>query len=114
LEVYLPASEEVSMVMDKVRMNRLRRVAKRRGFEVRLSRRRDPLAVDYGTVELLKNGRRLISGSIVKVEKALDNPDALAVGATVIEAADAGIGTLSKAAVERRLKENRRTMKGKK
>ena len=33
---------------EKVRENRVRRVAARRGYELRKSRRRDPLAVDYG------------------------------------------------------------------
>lgn len=33
---------------EKVRENRLRRVAERRGYELRKSRRRDPLALDYG------------------------------------------------------------------
>ncbi len=33
---------------EKVRENRLRRVAERRGWELRKSRRRDPLAIDYG------------------------------------------------------------------
>lgn len=33
---------------EKVRENRLREVARRRGYELRKSRRRDPLALDYG------------------------------------------------------------------
>lgn len=33
---------------EKVRENRLREVAKRRGFTMSKSRRRDPLAVDFG------------------------------------------------------------------
>jgi hypothetical protein len=33
---------------EKVRENRLRQVAKRRGYELRKSRRRDELALDYG------------------------------------------------------------------
>jgi len=33
---------------EKVRENRLRQVARRRGYELRKSRRRDPLALDYG------------------------------------------------------------------
>jgi hypothetical protein len=33
---------------EKVRENRLRRVAERRGYELRKSRRRDTLALDYG------------------------------------------------------------------
>jgi len=33
---------------EKVRENRLRQVAQRRGYTLSKSRRRDPLAVDYG------------------------------------------------------------------
>jgi hypothetical protein len=33
---------------EKVRENRLREVARRRGYQLRKSRRRDPLAVDFG------------------------------------------------------------------
>lgn len=33
---------------EKVRVNRLRRVAERRGLELTRSRRRDPKALDYG------------------------------------------------------------------
>ncbi len=33
---------------EKVREIRLRNTAKRRGFEISKSRRRDPLAIDYG------------------------------------------------------------------
>ena len=33
---------------DKIRENRLRKAAKRQGYEVTKSRRRDPRAVDYG------------------------------------------------------------------
>jgi hypothetical protein len=33
---------------DKVRANRARRIAARRGYNLRRSRTRDPLAVDYG------------------------------------------------------------------
>jgi hypothetical protein len=34
--------------VDKVRENRLRRMAARQGLELRKSRRRDPRALDYG------------------------------------------------------------------
>jgi hypothetical protein len=34
--------------LNKVYENRLRRIAERRGFLLRKSRRRDPLALDYG------------------------------------------------------------------
>ena len=33
---------------DKIRENRLREAAKRQGYEIRKSRRRDPRALDYG------------------------------------------------------------------
>lgn len=36
------------MTADKVRENRLRRMAERQGLELRKSRRRDPRAKDYG------------------------------------------------------------------
>lgn len=38
---------------DKVRENRLRRMAQRQGFLLRKSRRRDPLAIDYGLYVLV-------------------------------------------------------------
>jgi hypothetical protein len=39
--------------MDKVRENRLRRVAERRGLRLEKSRRRDPRAIDWGTYQLV-------------------------------------------------------------
>jgi hypothetical protein len=39
---------------EKIRENRLRRVADRRGYELRKSRRRDRLALDYGEWYLTK------------------------------------------------------------
>lgn len=36
------------MTAEKVRENRLRRMAERQGLELRKSRRRDPRAMDYG------------------------------------------------------------------
>ena len=38
---------------EKVRENRLRRMAERQGLELRKSRRRDPRAIDYGTYMLV-------------------------------------------------------------
>lgn len=38
---------------DKVRENRLRRMAQRQGLRVIKSRRRDPRALDYGLYELV-------------------------------------------------------------
>jgi hypothetical protein len=43
---------------DKVRENRLRRIAERRGFRLEKSRRRDPHAIDFGgymLVDVRKN-----------------------------------------------------------
>jgi hypothetical protein len=39
--------------VDKVRENRLRRMAARQGLHYRVSRRRDPRAIDYGRVWLV-------------------------------------------------------------
>ena len=39
--------------MDKVRENRLRRIAERRGLKLTRSRRRDPDALDYGLYALI-------------------------------------------------------------
>lgn len=41
----------------KVRENRLRRMASRRGYLLHKSRRRDPLATDYGTYVLVHDSR---------------------------------------------------------
>lgn len=38
---------------NRVQENRVRRVAQRRGLELRKSRRRDPQAVDYGLYSLI-------------------------------------------------------------
>jgi hypothetical protein len=42
---------------NKVRENRLRRVAERRGWKLTKSRRRDPLAIDYGRWFLRAEGQ---------------------------------------------------------
>ncbi len=39
--------------LEKVRENRLRRMAARQGLMLRKSRRRDPYALDYGTYQLV-------------------------------------------------------------
>jgi hypothetical protein len=39
--------------MDKVRENRLRRMAERQGLVLQKSRRRDPRALDYGVYRLI-------------------------------------------------------------
>lgn len=42
-------------VEEKVRENKLRRIAQRRGFRIEKSRRKDPDALDYGGYMLIKN-----------------------------------------------------------
>jgi hypothetical protein len=44
------------MDADKVREARLRRMAERQGLQLRKSRRRDPLALDYGSYQLIDPG----------------------------------------------------------
>jgi hypothetical protein len=39
---------------DKIRENRLRRMAERQGLRLRKSRRRDPRALGYGTYDLVQ------------------------------------------------------------
>lgn len=65
----------VSSTPDKIRENRLRRMAQRQGMTVHRSRRRDPLAIDFGTFALddLATGRRLLEGlTIDELERELD------------------------------------------
>ncbi len=47
-------------VPDKIRENRLRRMAERQGLALRKSRRRDPRAVDFGTYMLVEPERAVI------------------------------------------------------
>lgn len=44
--------------IDKVRENRVRRAAERRGLRLSKTRRYDPGALDYGTYRLLEPGQR--------------------------------------------------------
>ena len=54
--------------VDKVTLNRLRRVAARQGLKIVKSRRRDPRALDYGRYWLLdRNG-----GPVAGGEQGLD------------------------------------------
>ena len=46
-------SMATSWKAEKVRENRLRRMAERQGLRLEKSRRRDPRAVDYGTYQLV-------------------------------------------------------------
>jgi hypothetical protein len=63
---------------EKVRENRLRRVAERRGYEMRKSRRRDPLALDYGEWYLVRGSiqglpmQKVTLSSLDAVETFLD------------------------------------------
>lgn len=50
---------------EKVRENRLRRMASRQRVELVKSRRRDPLAWDYGRYWLLVPGSHVIGGNLV-------------------------------------------------
>jgi hypothetical protein len=60
---------------EKVRENRLRRMAARQGFRLTKTRRLDPLAVDYGTYHLVPaKGKPLGPFSIDEVEKRLASP----------------------------------------
>lgn len=51
----------------------MRRVAARRGYLVHKSRRRDPLALDFGTWQLIwsATGEVVTSGSLDEVEEVL-------------------------------------------
>ena len=45
---------------EKVRENRLRRMAERQGLRLEKSRRRDPRAVDYGTYRLVDVANNIV------------------------------------------------------
>jgi hypothetical protein len=57
-----------------VQEQRVRRVARRRGYMVHKSRRRDPYALDYDSWQLIRTatGEVVASGSIDEVEQALN------------------------------------------
>lgn len=57
--------------MDKVRENRLRRVAERRGYRLTKSRRRDPRAIDYGKYWItdVKTGSPLTSAGGLSLDE---------------------------------------------
>jgi hypothetical protein len=54
---------------DKVRENRIRRMAARQGLQLVKSRTRDPRALDYGSYMLLDGNRIVLGGT----RKALGN-----------------------------------------
>lgn len=57
----------------KVRENRIRRVAERRGLAMTKTRRRDPRAVDYGHYYLACDGLQILdAASLDEVEQFLD------------------------------------------
>lgn len=69
--------------MDKVRENKLRRVAQRRGLHVEKSRRRDPDAIDYGgymlidvatNVAILGGSPYAYSSTLEEIGKYLERP----------------------------------------
>jgi len=49
------------MVTDESRENRLRRTAARRGLVLMKCRRRDPLAIGYGTYQLVDGGNHVVA-----------------------------------------------------
>ncbi len=53
-------TDDVAVQEDKVRENRLRRMAERQGLVLRKSRRRDPRALDYGGYWLMEPKRRAV------------------------------------------------------
>lgn len=60
---------------EKVRENRLRRMAARQGFRLVKTRRLDPLAMDYGTYHLVPaKGKQLGPFKLDEVEKRLMSP----------------------------------------
>lgn len=60
---------------EKVRENRLRRMAARQGFRLTKTRRMDPLAIDYGTYHLVPaKGKPQGPFTIDEVEERLTVP----------------------------------------
>jgi hypothetical protein len=61
----------------KIRENKARRAARRQGYELRKSRRRDPLAIDYGTYGLVDrsagNSGVLVAGGETGYGMTLDD-----------------------------------------
>jgi hypothetical protein len=62
----------VSSTEQKVRENRLRRMASRQGLQLMKSRRRDPRALDYGTYWLVDaSGVEVARGDVDAIEARL-------------------------------------------
>ena len=61
-----------SSTLEKVRENRLRRMASRQGLQLLKSRRRDPRALDYGTYWLVDaSGVEVARGDVDAIEARL-------------------------------------------
>lgn len=54
---------------EKVRENRLRRMADRQGLRLQKSRRRDPRALDYGTYMLLDVQNRVVATDLADLDE---------------------------------------------
>lgn len=67
--------KEIDLVSDlKVRENRLRRIADRRGMRLTKSRRRDPRAVDYGQYTLTgRDGETTVYMDLAELEREVDS-----------------------------------------
>ena len=78
LSIALSITADMLLGMDqdeKVRENRLRRMASRQGFRLTKTRRLDPLAIDYGMYHLVPaKGKPLGPFSIDEVEQRLTSP----------------------------------------
>jgi hypothetical protein len=59
------------MAREKVRENRLRRMAERQGFVLHKSRRRDPRAIDYGRYMLVDPSTNTVVAGEVEGRAAL-------------------------------------------
>lgn len=66
---------KITGASEKVRENRLRRMAARRGYTLQKSRRRDPLALDFGGYMLIDAGtnRAVCGGSPYAYAADLDD-----------------------------------------
>lgn len=78
LSIALSITADTLVSMDqeeKVRENRLRRMAQRQGLRLAKTRRLDPLAIDYGTYQLVPaKGKPLGPFTIDEVERQLTSP----------------------------------------
>ena len=68
------------MTAEKVRENRLRRMAERQGLELRKSRRRDPRAKDYGRWYIVDVDREIEAADDVATESFTAHRRALEIG----------------------------------